>query len=153
MQVSIRWHFDDFLANRKFESVQATLQYGIGHLMKGFNPVYRNAGEYKCLAETGIFKKSKINYLNLIRGVWAGQYNSGSITKTCRFADSASPYKSHDIGFEKNLKKVLDFKGTLAVDMVGEFKLDADTAAAFMEVTSNLKNATNSKVALDKILN
>ncbi len=48
MQVSIRWHFADFLANKKYESVQSTLEYGIGHLMKGFNPVYRNLEKYKC---------------------------------------------------------------------------------------------------------
>ena len=152
MQVSIRWHFDDFLANKKFESVQQTLQYGISHLMKGFNPVYRNITEYKCIAEGGLFKKKKISYINLVRGVWAGQYNSGSISKTCRFDDSSSPYKHHDKGFEKNLNKILDFNGTLSVDMVGNFKLDPEVAAAFTEVVTNLKNKTNNKTALDKLL-
>ena len=152
MQVSIRWHFDDFLANRKFESVEQTLQYGIRHLMKGFNPVYRNVADYKCIGESGLFKKKKVNYINLIRGVWAGQYNSGSISKTCRFDDSASPYKHHDKGFAKNLDKVLGFNGTLSVDMVGDFKLDSDVAAAFTEVVTNLQNNTNNKIALDKIL-
>lgn len=152
MQVSIRWHFADFLANKKYESVQSTLQYGISHLMKGFNPVYRNLDNYKCIAETGIFKKKKINYINLVRGIWAGQYNSGSITKTCRFDDSASPYKHHDKGFMKNLDKILAFNGTLSVDMVGDFKLDADVASAFTEVVSNLKNNTNNKTALDALL-
>nr|BDT29452.1 hypothetical protein BHI3_29180 [Bacteriovorax sp. HI3] len=152
MQVSIRWHFDDFLANKKYESVQSTLEYGIGHLMKGFNPVYRNVTEYKCIAESGLFKKKKVSYINLIRGVWAGQYNSGSISKTCRFDDSSSPYKHHDKGFEKNLNKILDFKGTLSVDMVADFKLEQEVADAVMEVTSNLKAATNNRTALDKIL-
>lgn len=152
MQVSIRWHFDDFLANKKYESVQSTLEYGIGHLMKGFNPVYRNVADYKCIAESGLFKKKKVSYTNLIRGVWAGQYNSGSISKTCRFDDSSSPYKHHDKGFEKNLNKILDFKGTLAVDMVAEFKLDKEVADAVIEVTDNLKSATNNRTALDKLL-
>ncbi len=153
MQVSIRWHFDDFLANRRYESVQSTLEYGIGHLMKGFNPVYRNLGDYKCIGSAGgFFKKKKVSYINLIRGVWAGQYNSGSIAKTCRFDDSSSPYKHHDKGFEKNLNKILDFNGTLAVDMVAEFKLDQDVAQAVMEVTSNLKNATDNRSALEKVL-
>ncbi|MBC7427151.1 MAG: hypothetical protein H7336_00980 [Bacteriovorax sp.] len=152
MQVSIRWHFDDFLANKKYESVQSTLAYGIRHLMKGFNSVYRNVDQYKCIAESGLFKKKKINYINLIRGVWAGQYNSGSITKTCRFDDSSSPFKGHDKGFSKNLDKVLAFNGVLSVDMVADFKLDADASAAFSEVVNNLKGATNNKTALDKIL-
>ena len=152
MQVSIRWHFDDFLANKKYESVQSTLEYGIGHLMKGFNPVYRNVTDYKCIADSGLFKKTKVSYINLIRGVWAGQYNSGSISKTCRFDDSSSPYKHHDKGFEKNLNKILDFKGTLSVDMVADFKLEQEVADAVMEVTSNLKAATNNRTALDKVL-
>ena len=158
MQVSIRWHFDDFLALKKYESVEETLQYGISHLMKGFNPVYRNITDYKCLAEGkgGLFKKKKaqkaLSYTDLIRGVWAGQYNSGSITKTCRFADSSSPYKKHDIGFERNLNKVLAFNGTLSVDMVGDFKLDSDVASAFKEVVTNLQAGTNNRTALDALL-
>jgi hypothetical protein len=152
MQVSIRWHFDDFLANKKYESVESTLQYGIGHLMKGFNPVYRNVADYKCISESGFFKKKKINYINLIRGVWAGQYNSGSISKTCRFADSSSPFKGHDRGFEANLNKVLAFNGTLSVDMVGDFKLEPEVSAAFKEVVSNLKDNKNDRTALENIL-
>lgn len=152
MQVSIRWHFDDFLANKKYESVQSTLQYGIEHLMKGFDPVYRNIGDYKCISQRSFFRKTKINYVNLVRGIWAGQYNSGSIAKTCRFTDFTSPFKGHDKGFERNLNKILDFNGVLSVDMVGDFKLDADVADAFKEVTSNLKNATNERTALNNLL-
>jgi hypothetical protein len=153
MQVSIRWHFADFLANKKYESVQQTINYGLGHLMNGFNPVYRNIGEYKCISEAGgIFKKKKISYINLVRGIWAGQYNSGSITKTCRFEDSASPYKHHDKGFEKNLNKILDFNGTLSVDMIGEFKFDSDVAESVKEIAKNLKEATNNRTALDAVL-
>ena len=154
MQVSIRWHFDDFLALKKYESVEDTLQYGISHLMKGFNPVYRNINDYKCLAtKGGFFKKKKpLNYIDLIRGVWAGQYNSGSITKTCRFADSSSPFKSHDKGFERNLNKILAFNGNLLIDMVGDLKLDNDVAAAFKEVVTNLQGATNNRRALDALL-
>ncbi|MBY0413523.1 MAG: hypothetical protein K2Q18_05130, partial [Bdellovibrionales bacterium] len=154
MQVSIRWHFDDFLANKKYESVASTLQYGIGHLMKGFNPVYRNIETYECLyTKTGLFnRKKKIDYTKLVRGVWAGQYNSGSISKTCRFDDSSSPFKHHDKGFEKNLNKILDFSGTLDVDMVGSFKLDEDVADAFKEVVTNFKENKNDRTALDKLL-
>lgn len=160
MQVSIRWHFDDFLAQKKYESVEQTLQYGISHLMKGFNPVYRNITDYECLAggkKGGLFGKKKkaqeeLSYTDLIRGVWAGQYNSGSISKTCRFADSSSPYKGHDKGFERNLNKVLAFNGVLSVDMVGDFKLDSDVAAAFKEVVTNVQNGTNNNSALNAVL-
>ena len=153
MQVSIRWHFDDFLANKKYEDISKTLNYGMGHILNGFNPVYRNIDEYKCIVEGGtMFKKKKINYVNLIRGVWAGKYNSGNIKETCRFANAASPYVKHDQGFAKNLDKILNFNGSLNVDIVGTFKLDAATTDAIKEIVSNMKNGTNNRTALSKIL-
>lgn len=150
MQVSIRWHFDDFLANKKYESVARTLEYGFGHLLSGFDPVYRNVADYKCIIDDG--GKKKINYINLIKGIWAGKYNSGSIAQTCRFADPNSPYKNHDIGFAKNLDKILNFTGTIPADYIGDLKVDDLTAAAIKEVVSNLKENKNQRTALDKIL-
>lgn len=153
MQISIRWHFDDFLANKKYESVAETFNYGFSLLLNGFDPVYRNIDDYKCLLVAGTFlKNKKINYINLIRGIWAGKYNSGSIKQTCRFADPKSPYKNHDIGFAKNLEKILNFNGTLAADYIGEFKIEGDSALAIKEVVANLKHAKNEHKALDRIL-
>ncbi len=153
MQISIRWHFDDFLANRKYESVDETLQYGLNHLLNGFDPVYRNINDYPCLLDaTNIQNKKKINYTHLIQGIWAGKYNSGSISQTCRFSDSNSPYKNHDIGFEKNLKKILNFKGSISPDYIGELSLDQATSAAVSEITSNLLNGTNRHSAIDEVL-
>lgn len=153
MQVSIRWHFDDFLANKKYESVATTFNYGFSLLINGFDPVYRNIDDYKCLLDTGrLLKNKKINYINLIRGIWAGKYNSGSIKKTCRFADMNSPYKAHDIGFAKNLDKILNFNGSIAVDYIGELKIEGDSALAIREIISNLKHDKNEHKILDRIL-
>ncbi len=153
MQVSIRWHFDDFLANKKYESVVKTLDYGMTHLMNGFNPVYRNIDNYKCIVEGGsMFKKKKINYISLIKGIWAGKYNSGNIAQTCRFADRSSPYAKHDAGFAKNVEKIMNSNGSIVVDMVGEFKLEPTVAAAVKEVTDNVKNGTNNRTNLDQII-
>lgn len=153
MQVSIRWHFDDFLANKKYEHVAKTLDYGMGHLMNGFNPVYRNIDDYKCIVEGGtMFKKKKINYVSLIKGIWAGKYNSGNIKETCRFADTSSPYAKHDSGFAKNVDKIMSSNGSISVDLVGDFKLEPTVAAAVKEVTDNVKNGTNNRTNLDKIL-
>ncbi len=155
MQVSIRWHFDDFLANKKYESVAQTLDYGMEHLMNGFNPVYRNIDDYKCIVEGGSFfkkKKKKINYESLIKGIWAGKYNSGNIAKTCRFADASSPYAKHDAGFAKNLDKIMNSNGSISVDLVGDFKLEPTVAAAVKEVTDNMKNGTNNRTNLDRVV-
>ncbi len=153
MQVSVRWHADDFLANRKFESTEKTLDYGYSHLMSGFEPVYRNIEEYKCLIETKKLKKKKeVSYINLIRGVWAGKYNSGSISKTCRFADSSSPYKHHDKGFETNLNKVLNFEGKIGGGGALDFQLNNEITLAVKEIVTNLKEKSNKRENLDKIL-
>lgn len=152
MQVSIRWHFADFLANKKYEDIVQTVNYGLGHLMDGFNPVYRNVSKYKCIGGGGFFKKKEVNYVNLIRGIWAGKYNSGSITKTCRFAEFNSPYKGHDRGFERNLNKILELDKTLAVDLVGTFKLEDDVLLAVKEVRDNLLNNTNVNTSLKEVL-
>lgn len=153
MQVSIRWHFEDFLANRKYESVGRTLDYGFGLLISGFDAVYRNVSNYKCISESGFFfKKKKINYVNLIRGIWAGKYNSGSLAKTCRFADSSSPYKQNDIGFAKNLNQFLNYSGTISPAFVGELTVTGEADAAIREIISNFKNNKNDRMALDKIL-
>lgn len=158
MQVSIRWHFDDFLANKKYENVQETISYGLQHLLNGFDPVYRNVGNYKCIYESPGFmrkfsKKSKINYINLIRGVWAGKYNSGTLTQTCRFADSNSPFKNHDIGFAKNLDKIIKFDGTISPGLVGDFMIEGHAGGAIKEIVSNLTNNLNNRTELDKLLN
>ncbi len=150
MQVSIRWHFDDFLANKKYESVSKTLNYGLGILLNGFNPVYRNAADYTCLFDD--VNKKKMNYISLIRGVWAGKYNSGSLVQTCRFADPNSPYKGHDINFAKNLDKILNFQGVIPADYIGNLNVEGVTADAIKEVITNLKNNKNNRTALDKVL-
>lgn len=161
MQVSVRWHFNDFLANRKFESTTQTLSYGYQLLLDGFDPVYRNIDQYECISGAkasglgGIFnrnKKKNVDYTKLIRGIWAGKYNSGSIAKTCRFDDSSSPYKHHDKGFEKNLNKILEFSGVIGSGGDLDFTLDQETAAAFKEVVANFKNKTNERTSLNKIL-
>ncbi len=153
MQVSVRWHADDFLAHKKYESVQKTLEYGMGLLISGFNPVYRNIADYTCLYEkSGFFGKKKISYKNLIRGIWAGKYNSGTIAKTCRFSDSSSPYKKSDANFEANLNKMLSFDGELAVDLVGSFTMNELTKNAMKEVIGNLSNNTDNRSALKLIL-
>ncbi len=153
MQVSVRWHFDDFLANRKYESTASTLDYGLGILMDGFDPVYRNITDYKCLYTGKWYERKKvINYKNLIRGIWAGRYNSGSIAKTCRFKDINSEYKSHDEGFLKNLDKVLGFDGVIGMGGELNFQINSDVSETVKEVIANFTNNTNHQVHLKQLL-
>ena len=153
MQISLRWHVDDFLVNKKYLDLEQTLSYGMSQLLSGFDPVYRNSVKYKCLYEkSGVFGKKKFSYTNLIRGVWGGRYNSGSINKTCRFSDMTSPYKKFDAHFAGNLNKIMNFNETLEVDIVGKFTLNPMARDAVREVVMNFKNNTNNRVAIEKLI-
>jgi hypothetical protein len=153
MQISIRWHFDDFLTNKKYESVAKTLDYGFGHLLNGFDPVYRNVANYPCITEGGgLFSKKRINYFSLIKGIWAGKYNSGSISQTCRFADSDSPYRKNDLGFARNLDKILGFTGTIQADYIGNLKVEGVANEAIKEIVNNLKDNKNNRTSLERLL-
>jgi hypothetical protein len=152
MQVSLRWHADDFLANKKYQSVEESLSYGMGLLISGFDPVYRNIDQYSCLFEKhGFFGKKTISYINIIRGVWAGKYNSGSIDKTCRFNESGA-YKKFDANFLGHLNKILNYSETIEVDLVGKFTLNELENNAIKEVVGNLQSENYNHEALDKLL-
>jgi len=93
MQVSVRWHYDDFLANKKYLSLEKSIEYALGDsfLMRDFKKVYYHLDDlaldksraksspYNCLVADG-----KVNYEKFIRGMWAGKYNSGQRKKACR---------------------------------------------------------------------
>ena len=101
MQVSLRWHADDFLANQKFRKVESSINYGLNHLMNGFRPIYNNFEDYSCL-RSGPFWSRKPDYEGLVKGTWAGKYNSGNIGATCRLiADRGSKFKDHDKHYAK----------------------------------------------------
>lgn len=155
MQLSIRWHYDEFYAKKDFLSVRKTIRYGLNHLMNGFRPVLANSKKYKCLVDKKwFFSKKEFSYRNLIRGVWAGKYNSGSIRKTCRFADLSSPYKHHDEGFEKNLKKVLAYDKNRMIGAGSSlgFNTDEETHAVLKEVINNFKKKTNKREKLEAFI-
>mgnify|MGYP000706729366 CR=1 FL=1 len=149
MQVSVRWHYDVFLANKNYESVDETIKYGLGFLMKGFEPLYRTANDYNCIYENG-----SVNYESLVRGIWGGYYNGGSYKNACRFADAASPYQGHDRGFKRNLDKVLAYPQTGIIGMHEDLnlRLTGDVKAAVIEVIGNMKNKTTNSAALKRLL-
>ncbi len=152
MQLSIRWHSEDFLKNQKYLSMQKTFDYGLGYLMKGFKSAYANKKKYKCLKSGFLFSR-KFQYNNLIRGTWAGHYNSGQVRKTCRFSENGA-YAAHDKGFKTNLDKVLayDSQNWIGYNEGLSFKLDADSLAAVQEIVTNHKDKSNTRTALEKIL-
>ena len=146
MQISVRWHYDVFLAQNKFESVEKTIDYGLKHLMKGFEPIYRKANEFSCLTEGGNF-----SYQNLVRGTWGGFYNGGSVKGACRFAGVGHP---NDRTFKNNLEKVLAYPQTGLLGYNQDLRLDLTPGvkAAVVEVINNVKNGTDNREALKEVL-
>lgn len=150
MQLSSRWHYDEFLGKQKFASVKETVNYGLSHLMKGFRPIYANFEKYECLKNTD----GTINRDAVIRGAWSGIYNSGNLGKTCRFADPNDPHAKKDIGFLSNLNKTFGLQNNGPFGYGGDLELglDALTKAALQEIVNNYKNGTNQRDSLDKVL-
>lgn len=155
MQLSIRWHLDEFFAKEEYKSLRETFKYGLNFIYKdSFSQLYKVAtmgkpqssfekklykNAKKCLFDGGLFKKKEFSYENLIRGSWAGKYNSGSVFNACRFDKRDS---KHDIGFMKNLNKVYNF---LLKDKVGymndlSFKVDTNVKGALDEIICNYNN-------------
>jgi hypothetical protein len=151
MQISIRWHYERYYAPKQYLEVDKSVRFGLNHIMGGFRSAYSNASKYSCIRKD---RKSPINYEALVRGSWAGIYNSGNLGQTCRFADPKSAYKAHDEHFKKNLDKMYDFVNTKEISSIGNFKfgLPALEEAAVIEVINNFKRGTNNRANLAKLL-
>ncbi|WP_372655067.1 hypothetical protein [Halobacteriovorax sp.] len=169
MQLSIRWHTENYFAKDGHKSLRKTFAYGLNYLMQGFKPLIYNFNStsktwekrVECLRKIEKWhlfpskRKYSIDYKNVVRGTWAGKYNSGNLNKTCRFADSRSPYKGHDEGFLKNLNKVLDIENLekIGVFDATSFEMDESSREAYEQIVSNFKNETNNRDKIEAILN
>lgn len=151
MQVSLRWHYPEFFAKGKMADVRKSINYGINHLFKGFRPIYANSTKYSCLHAS-----TALSYEGLIRGTWAGQYNSGNIKEesVCRWDNPNSPYASHDKWFKKNLDKILGAakNGQIAVLDGFDIDLSGKYQSAIDEIMNNFSAGTNDRTALDQVL-
>lgn len=95
VQLSLRWHYDKYLAKKMYLSLKETFKYGLNFIHVGFKKAYYDADKvkgsrnktkkssYSCLVSSD----KSINYTNLVRGTWAGKYNQGQIKKACRIMD------------------------------------------------------------------
>jgi hypothetical protein len=96
MQLSVRWHYKDFLAPKKFKSVRETLRYGNGYYLRGFNKLARDAKDYPCITD----KNKKLDHVKLARAAWGGWYNAGgtNYVRACRisFKKGAEDFKLTD---------------------------------------------------------
>ncbi|MBS1982526.1 MAG: hypothetical protein JST16_00025 [Bdellovibrionales bacterium] len=105
MQVAINFHEDDYVANGTYRSVPATVRYGLKYFFAGYDGVLWNAKQYSCIfASDG----KTIDYQKLLRGAWAGKYNSGNLASTCRFTNPNSKWATNDKVFLQHLTAILN---------------------------------------------
>jgi len=148
-QLSALWHYEEFLAKGKYDSVKQTVDYGLSYLRNQFNHALRNAPtRFTCFLD----KNEDIDYIKLIRGSWSA-YNGGPSQK-CRFADEEGPYAGHDRGFKKNLQITLDLNdgGFFGFADDSKLKLSRDIRSAVEEIVTNLEQKTNVNKSLKKVL-
>lgn len=151
MQVSVLWHYDDFLAKGSYTSVRETIRYGLGYILKQYKRAYRKADtndtDYTCFVENG-----QINYLSIIRGSWSA-YNGGP-AQVCRFSRTDDPHAPKDKHFLGNLKQTLNLNngGFFGFMKEDELILTGNVKSAVQEVISNFENDTNKRSAIESIL-
>jgi hypothetical protein len=172
MQLSIRWHYETFLAQEQYKSLRKTVKYGINFLMSGYKTVLYNWDSrkkkslyfdgkvrkkrwktwMKCLKKSGTSKD--LDYSKLVRGTWAGKYNSGNLGSTCRFANARGHYAAHDKGFKKNLDKVLDFPNQEKIGVFDSvsFSMNDEVKQAYDQIINNFKEEKSERSHIDKIL-
>jgi hypothetical protein len=138
-------------ASGKIFSTHQTIKYGLNHLYKyGFNLIANDSSKFDCLK--GLEEKDSKLYRNyLIRGSWAGRYNSGSAKKTCRFLNPKDKFYNNDVVYKRNLDKLL---------IAEKYKsfyhhflpIESIERSAFFEILDNFKNGTNNRKYLNQVL-
>ena len=146
MQLSSRWHYEDFLKPAKYASVEETVRYGVGYIFNDYN---RNLMKPKsCILKLN----RKVNYHSLIRGSWSA-YNGGP-DSFCRFANRYSDYAKKDKHFNTSLDKTLSFSQSklFGFSQDGKLPLTKKAENALLEVISNYKIGRLNRIAFNTFM-
>ena len=84
----------------------------------------------------------------MIRGAWAGKYNSGNTSRTCRFTDSNHRFSRNDRGFERNLEKIFNAE-SIYHDYL---PIDSIERNFFNDLVANFYQPERLTTVLDQIL-
>jgi hypothetical protein len=106
-------HLKDYYEPQSFLSLDDSIAYGVAYLFDGFRKLYGTVQKYKCLYKTVENPKTKekeqvLDIHLFVRGLWAGHFNSGHVTKTCRFTDPDHEYSKNDKNFKTDLDLFLN---------------------------------------------
>lgn len=156
MQVSSKWHYEDYLQAKKYQSVRSSLRYGINFLHTGFKQIARNASKYPCI----LTSSKDIDYHKLARASWGGWYNGGQVKKACRFANPSSKHASKDKLFLENLKRTIEagngkpFGSVIATQASNmlTFSISSHVKRTIQEISKNIENGTNVQTHLNSLI-
>lgn len=91
----------EFFFTEQFKNTDKVIDYGLSFLYEGFNKIayYASGGilenirYFSSLSCYDDFSESSFeSKLDLLRGSWAGKYNSGKVRRSCRFARTDKGY-------------------------------------------------------------
>ncbi len=83
VQLSLRWHFDKFIAKKYYQSIDKTFDYGLNFIHAGFKKLYYDSTDSK-KALSCVLSNGKVDLNKLVRATWSGKYNQGQVSKSCR---------------------------------------------------------------------
>lgn len=102
MQVAMNWH-PAHVANGDHLQVEATLRYGLNKYLTAMKRLRLGYKKHSCLV-----RGNGIDYFNLVRSAWSGDYNSGADVKACRYSNPKDAWAANDNNFLADLKGILD---------------------------------------------
>lgn len=135
----------DFFASGKIFRTDEVIKYGLNFLYDGFEEIVVNSNEHLCLSEAQGLEYHK----RLIQGVWAGKYNSGNTSRTCRFTDLDHRFSTNDRGFETKLAQIFD--GTSVYH--NYLPINSIERNFFIQLIENFHQPENLTIPIDQILN
>lgn len=141
----------DFFAEGGILNFDTMKDYALEFLYSGFKRISLNNDSYSCLAGLQI-SDPDLYAQNILKGSWAGRYNSGNTGKTCRFMNPNDKFSANDVSYARSLKKFFEPEGR-KISLFEKFlPLESIERKAFVELMDNVKNQTNNQVYLAQVL-
>lgn len=134
VNLAVAGHRRLYFSQGSWKSVRESIRYGLNIFKKGFNHAYRNPTS--CMLN----QKGEIIYLNLIRGGWAGWYNSGNHQSNCRFADPNSPWAGNDRHMSSVLERLLSMDKVENINQ--HYAMEENDVKKMQNIITTFKNLT-----------
>ena len=155
MQLSSLWHYDIFLKEKRYESVQKSIRYGMNQLYLGFNQIGNNVNDFNCLKNTD----GTLNLVKLMRASWGGWYNAGAkakvdskgrslVDKVCRFSYFESDSETMKNSAGQELYRTAFLKAKTKAQCTEEDKCKRPMKVCFDNRLSNKRMTDPSLVAV-----